>query len=61
MASASPKGSGCLWGVLIALAWVSLFFIAVITEAFWLIMAAPLSIPAIILGYAVGAALARRR
>jgi len=40
--------------LVLGVAWVVLFFVAIFTEADWLIVAASLSIPAIILGYSVG-------
>ncbi len=54
MASGNLKGSGCLGMLVLGIAWVVLFFVAIFTEADWLIVAASLSIPAIILGYSVG-------
>jgi hypothetical protein len=54
MASGNLKGSGCLGMLVLGVAWVGLFFVAIFTEAEWLIAAAGLSIPAIILGYSGG-------
>jgi hypothetical protein len=61
MASVTLKESGCLGVLVLGAVWVGLFFVAIFTDAEWLVVAASLSIPAIILGYAVGYLLAGGR
>jgi|GEM_PF-5061852 len=54
MASVGLKDSGCLWVFVFVAIWFVLFFVAIFTEADWLILATSLSIPAVILGYSLG-------
>jgi hypothetical protein len=61
MASVGLKDSGCLSGLVLVAVWFVLFFVAIFTEADWLILATSLSIATIPLGFLAGSLLAGKR